>query len=157
MNILGTQYTLKHKAFEIYVAGCNGSPHCKGCHNPESWDFNRGDEMDGNYLLLLENKIKSFDKLIDNIMIFGGEPLDQDIASLINLLQWLHQFNKKIWIFTRYNLNEIPQAVKNCCDYLKCGRYDPQLCTTDNIQYGIALATSNQNIYKKGKDYYGDN
>ena len=61
MNILGTQYTLKHKAFEIYVAGCNGSPHCKGCHNPESWDFNLGDRMDDKYLLFLKSKIQTLD------------------------------------------------------------------------------------------------
>lgn len=153
MNILGTQYTLKHKAFEIYVAGCNGSPHCKGCHNPESWDFNRGEVLNNNYLTYMKNKIKSFDEMIDNIMIFGGEPLDQNMIELVNLLDWLHQFGKNIWIFTRYNLNEIPLIIKEHCDYLKCGRYEPEKCTDSNIQYGITLATSNQNIYKKGLDY----
>jgi anaerobic ribonucleoside-triphosphate reductase activating protein len=153
VNILGTQYTLKHKAFEIYVAGCNGSPHCKGCHNPESWDFNLGDKMDDKYLLFLKSKIQSFDELIDNIMIFGGEPLDQSMAALIELLDYLQQFNKSIWIFTRYDLNEVPLIIKDRCDYLKCGRYESEKCTDSNIQHGIALATSNQNIYKKGLDY----
>lgn len=153
MNIIGTQYTLKHRAFEIYVAGCNGSPHCQGCHNPESWDFNCGEELNDDYLLALKNKIKSFDGMIDNIMIFGGEPLDQKMCELIDLLDWLHQFNKKIWIFTRYDLKEVSQIVKDRCDYLKCGRYEPQNHTTSNIQYGISLATSNQNIYKRGLDY----
>ncbi len=153
MNILGTQYTLKHRAFEIYVAGCNGSPHCKGCHNPESWDFNRGDKIDDNYLAIMQNKIKSFDSMIDNVMIFGGEPLDQDVNELTNLLKWLSQFDKKVWIFTRYSLNEVPQDIKDFCDYLKCGRYEPQLRIENNIQYGIKLATSNQHIYKKGVDY----
>lgn len=153
MNILGTQYTLKHKAFEIYVAGCNGSPHCKGCHNPESWDFNRGESMDENYLSMLKNKIQSFMELIDNIMIFGGEPLDQKMSELIDLLDWLSQFNKKIWIFTRYDLNEVPLIVKSRCDYLKCGRYEPEKLTNSNTQYGITLSTSNQHIYKKELDY----
>ena len=153
MNILGTQYTLKHRAFEIYVAGCKGSPHCKGCHNPESWDFNRGDTMDDTYLLSIRNKIQSFDKLIENIMIFGGEPLDQDINEIVRLLNWLRQFNKKIWIFTRYDLQSIPQIIKDHCDYLKCGRYEEQLSTDNNVQHGITLATSNQHIYKKGEDY----
>lgn len=153
MNILGTQYTLKHKAFEIYVAGCNGSPHCKGCHNPESWDFDMGDKMDSDYLFLLQNKIQSFNELIENIMIFGGEPLDQDKEELIQLLKWLSQFNKKVWIFTRYNLDEVSSDIKNYCDYLKCGKYEENLCVNNNIQYGITLATSNQHIYQKGKDY----
>lgn len=153
MNILGTQYTLKHKAFEIYVAGCKGSPHCKGCHNPESWDFGNGETLDDNYLSTIQTKIKSFDAMINNIMIFGGEPLDQNMSELIDLLDYLKQFNKKIWIFTRYDLNEVPLIIKDRCDYLKCGRYEPQKCTDSNIQYGIKLATSNQHIYKKGLDY----
>jgi anaerobic ribonucleoside-triphosphate reductase activating protein len=153
VNILGTQYTLKHKAFEIYMAGCNGSPHCKGCHNPESWDFNQGEVINETYLSALKNKIQSFEELIDNIMIFGGEPLDQKMIDLVDLLEWLSQFNKKIWIFTRYNLDEVPVIIKDRCDYLKCGRYEPEKLTDNNTQYGIMLATSNQHIYKKGLDY----
>jgi len=153
VNIIGTQYTLKHKAFEIYVAGCNGSPHCKGCHNPESWDFNRGDKMDEMYVASMQTKIKSFDELIENIMIFGGEPLDQDITEMSNFLKWLKQFGKKVWIFTRYDFENVPQIIKEHCDYLKCGRYEESLSTNGNIQHGIKLATSNQRIYKKGVDY----
>jgi anaerobic ribonucleoside-triphosphate reductase activating protein len=135
------------------VAGCNGSPHCKGCHNPESWDFNRGDKVDGTFLSSMQNKIKSFDELIENIMIFGGEPLDQDINEMSNFLEWLHQFSKKVWIFTRYDFENVPQIIKEHCDYLKCGRYEENLATNGNIQHGIKLATSNQRIYKKGIDY----
>lgn len=153
MNILGTQYTLKHKAFEIYVAGCNGSPHCKGCHNPESWDFNNGEPINDEFLEATRNKIRSFDDVIENIMIFGGEPLDQKMGELIDLLDWLGQFNKKIWIFTRYDLNEVSLIIKNRCDYLKCGGYESQKRTDSNVQYGINLATTNQHIYKKGLDY----
>ena len=38
-------------------------------------------------------------------------------------------------------------------DYIKCGKYIPELTTDDNIQYGVHLATSNQRIYKCGVDY----
>lgn len=105
------------------------------------------------YLSVLKKKIQSFEELIDNIMIFGGEPLDQKMIDLVDLLDWLSQFNKKIWIFTRYNLDEVPAIIKDRCDYLKCGRYEPEKLTDDNTQYGITLATSNQHIYKKGLDY----
>ncbi len=33
----------------IYCAGC--SHHCPGCHNPQSWDFNGGQEMSVRELL----------------------------------------------------------------------------------------------------------
>ena len=152
MNILSTQYTLSNKALEIYVAGCNGQPHCSNCHNPNSWDFNLGmywrefiDEVKGKCIM--------FYGLIDNIMIFGGEPLDQDHNELEQMLVELDKIKLPIWLFTRYSIDEIPSFIKEYCTYIKCGLYIESLTTDNNIQYGIKLATSNQNIYKKGVDY----
>jgi anaerobic ribonucleoside-triphosphate reductase activating protein len=153
MKIISTQYTLQYKSLDIYVAGCNGNPHCDQCHNPESWNFNQGTQYDKNYYKDISNKIKEFDLLIDNIMLFGGEPLDQNIDELIYILLDLKQFNKKLWLFTRYTLLEIPKEILRLCDYIKCGKYIPTLKVEKNIQYGINLATSNQKIYKKGLDY----
>lgn len=154
MNILSTQYTLSTKSLEIYVAGCSGNPHCKNCHNPMSWDFNLGEEYHiGYFNNNIRNKINQFDDLIDNIMIFGGEPLDQPYDYLTDMLYDLKSLNKSIWLFTRYNIEDVDIVIKNYCDYIKCGRYIESLRTDDNIQYGIKLATSNQNIYKKGVDY----
>lgn len=153
MNILATQYTLDTKSFEIYLSGCKGNPHCKGCHNPLSWDFNNGELYDDNYKIKIEKKIKEFKFLIDNIMVFGGEPLDQNHKELEKLLEDLYEYNIPIWIFTRYEINEIPDFVIKYCDYIKCGRYIPELSCDNNIQYGVKLATSNQKMYKKGIDY----
>lgn len=154
MNILGTQYTLATKSFEIYVAGCKGQPHCKGCHNPESWNFNQGILYDEEYFITnIRKKVRDFSDIINNIMIFGGEPLDQKYSELLMMLYDLREFNKNIWIFTRYNFEDIQEEMKECCDYIKCGRYDETLLADNNIQYGIKLATENQHIYKKGIDY----
>lgn len=156
MNILSTQYTLATKSFEIYVAGCGGNPHCTNCHNPESWDFNKGEEYTCLYAKKICSKIKEFNSLIDNIMIFGGEPLDQDINNLIYMLLGLTYHKKKIWLFTRYSLEEVKNKLKEniiLCDYIKCGKYVPEMIVDNNIQYGIKLATSNQYIYKRGVDY----
>lgn len=38
-------------------------------------------------------------------------------------------------------------------DYIKCGKYIDELKTTNHIEYGVVLASSNQHIYKKGVDY----
>lgn len=156
MNILGTQYTLKTKSFEIYIAGCNGDckgHHCKGCHNPESWDFNNGTPYDNIFFYHIKEKIKNFDNLIDNIMIFGGEPNDNDLDELYKLISDLKTLNKSIWLFTRYRKENLPIFEFELCDYIKCGEYNQDLKTDDNIQYGIKLATSNQYIIKKGVDY----
>jgi anaerobic ribonucleoside-triphosphate reductase activating protein len=154
MNILGIQYTLKHKSLDIYLAGCCGSPHCEGCHNPESWDFNNGEQYNKQYFdKKIRQKISDFNNLIDNIMIFGGEPNDQIEGDLHSLLTDLKVLNKHIWVFTRYDIKEVPTFELELCDYIKTGRYIPKLTTEDNIQYGIKLATSNQKIYRKGIDY----
>lgn len=151
MNIVTTQYTLSTNSLEIFVAGCR-APHCKGCCNPELWDFNQGVDYQKE-LIKIENKIKNFDSLIKNIIIVGGEPLDQSHVCLVILLNKLNKFNKNIFLFTRYELNNVPEYISELCDYIKCGRYIPSLKIEDNVQYGIKLATSNQKIFKSGKDF----
>lgn len=153
MNILATQYTLSNKSLEIYVAGCNGNPYCTQCHNPESWNFNQGELLDEKFLLKIDEKVKDFNNLIDNIMIFGGEPLDQDYNELEYMLEYINKYNKPIWLFTRYFIGEVPDFVKKYCEYIKCGRYIVEEKSDDNIQYNIKLASKNQHIYKKGVDY----
>jgi len=86
-------------------------------------------------------------------MLFGGEPLDQKHEDLLHMLLDLESLNKKIWLFTRYEIEEIPKEIISLCDYIKCGRYIPELTSDSNIMYDIKLATSNQFIYKKGLNY----
>jgi hypothetical protein len=81
-------------------------------------------------------------------MIFGGEPLDNDHDELLQLLFDLRGLNKKIWLFTRYEFDELPKFILDLCDYVKCGRYLEDLKTDNNIMFGIKLASSNQKIYK---------
>jgi anaerobic ribonucleoside-triphosphate reductase activating protein len=152
MRILATAYTLKHKSLDIYISGCNGSPHCKGCHNPESWSFDNGDVFDKQYMLKIKKKIFEFNNMIENVMIFGGEPLDQNLKELEALVLNLAKV-KNVWLFTRYDLDEVPKNISKYCSYIKCGRYEEGLKTDDNIQFGISLASSNQNIYKKDIDF----
>jgi len=155
MNILATQYSLIYKSLDIYVAGCRGDKgvHCTSCHNPESWDFNQGDLYDKEYFGKLQTKVKNFDVLISNIMLFGGEINDQNHDELFKFLKDLRTLNKDIWLFTRYDIKDIPSFERDLCDYIKCGSYLPELTCEDNTMYDIKLATSNQHIYKKGLDY----
>ena len=153
MNIVATQYDLKTKTFEIYVAGCKGKPHCPGCHNPSTWDFDVGTSCDNNFFMAITRKLFSFSQIVKNIAILGGEPNDNNHEELKDLLERLQVFDLPIWLYTRYSFEEIPEFEKELCSYINCGRYEKDLQTEDNIQYGIKLATSNQKIYKRGVDY----
>lgn len=150
MNIISTQYTLKYKSLEIVVSGCSGN-HCSGCHSPETWDFNIGTH----YEQLIPKILKKIDEskdLIDWIWVYGGEPLDNNLEELKDLLYEVKSKKKPIMLFTRYSIDEVPNDVKELCDYIKCGAYKKELTVDDNIQYGVKLATSNQKIYKKTLD-----
>ena len=80
-------------------------------------------------------------------MIFGGEPLDQPYFELEQMLKHLKELEKKIWLFTRYDMNNIPERILDKVDYVKSGRYMKNLISDDNIQFGITLASSNQKIF----------
>lgn len=157
MNIAYIDYTLNTKSLDIYVSGCK-APHCEGCHNPELWNYEIGDSLIEGYSKA-ENYLNEFDNLIDNVMIFGGEPLEQNPEDLdwllfsLNNRKFLFKDKIKIWIFTKYDLEEVPVYIKRRADYIKCGRYIEGLKTEDNIQYGVKLATSNQQIFMRGYDF----
>lgn len=150
MNILGIQYNINQSALEIYFSGCIGNPHCKGCFSPETWEFDQGTPY--NELLNdISTQIEKFGDMIDKIMLFGGEPLDQDITQLTSFLNEISRFKKEIWIFTHYDFDKAKQILGdliNQIDYIKCGAYKEELKCENNVQYGIKLATSNQKIYK---------
>ncbi len=152
MNIAATQYNLNDKSFEIYISGCIKHP-CKGCHNPELWDENFGEKFTEEKIEQIKNKIKNFDLLINKICIYGGEPLEKPLNEILWLLKELKITKKEVWLFTRFEFEEVPNEIKRICDYIKCGKYDKTLKTENNIQYGVQLSTSNQKIYKKGIDY----
>jgi len=153
MYIAGTEYSLKHRAFEIYVAGCN-EPHCPGCHNPELWDFKVGDKFIAKTIDQLIDKIQNADNMVENIWILGGEPLDQpllfDLVTMARALRFSTQ--KPIWLFTRYELDEIDPDVASNFDYIKTGRYlrDEQ---SNHVEHGVTLATANQHIRIRGIDF----
>ncbi len=155
MNIAATQFSLIHNSFEVYLSGCNGS--CKNCHNESLKDYSIGVDYTEKIDEIRE-KINDFYILIRNIWILGGEPLDQNLNNLTDMIIQLKKLNKDIWLFTRYEIEEIPKEVLDLCDYVKTGKYIPELITENNIQYGIKLATSNQKIINlKEKNFANKN
>lgn len=90
----------------IFVQGCDF--HCKGCFNPETWDYDGGKLFTD----------KTFDKIIEisdkpyikRLSVLGGEPLsDKNIIDMYSFLESYKKIfpNKKIWLYSGYKFEEI--------------------------------------------------
>jgi anaerobic ribonucleoside-triphosphate reductase activating protein len=84
----------------IYCAGC--AHHCRGCHNPQTWDFNGGREMSVDLLLDI---IKEDE--IANVTFTGGDPLYQVEAFTELARRIKEETDKTIWCYTGYTYEEI--------------------------------------------------
>lgn len=89
----------------IYVSGCHF--HCKGCHNPQAWNFDYGREFtekDIDYIIeLMDNDY------ISGLSILGGEPMElvnqKGLVPLVNKVK--ERFpDKNIWCYTGYDFEK---------------------------------------------------
>jgi anaerobic ribonucleoside-triphosphate reductase activating protein len=126
-------------ALDLFLSGCRRKEKCKGCHNPELWDFDNGIRMD------LEDidKLISKKKVMDSVAVMGGEPLHN--SNLLQLLQMIKSKGKKVWLYTSYELSQIPKNIRDSCDYIKTGIYEEENRTTRESW----LASKNQSIYAR--------
>ena len=117
---------------------------CPGCHNEELWNFNEGSEFRG-YLKKIQKRINT--GLVDSVWILGGDPMDQDRNSLIELINFIKK-NKEIqiWLWTRYSIHEIPDEILDLLDFLKTGEFKNDGSNYIDQFTGIELASSNQKI-----------
>ena len=152
MNIVAIDFSMATASYDIFFSGCAATLRCKDCHNPEAWDFNCGKEW-REWVSKITKDINEYGSMVSKFFLLGGEPLDQDHREFEIFVNFLKNFGKEIWLFTRFSLEEVPGDLIDKFDYIKTGRYIPELSTTENIQYGVSLATSNQKIWKHGVDF----
>jgi anaerobic ribonucleoside-triphosphate reductase activating protein len=135
----------------IWTQGC---PHaCKGCFNPESWNFSAGEERDA-----WDVAIDVLNTRTAGITISGGEPFWQPQA-LLSFLKGIHDDNnnlidlpKGIICFTGYTIEEIFElpgvrgdAARACLDHIDLlidGRFEENL-RVDHVLAG----SSNQRFH----------
>lgn len=84
----------------IYAAGC--LHHCPGCHNPGTWDFNSGYDIETDDLL----KIIEADPFAD-VTFSGGDPLYQakGFAEVARAIK--ERTNKNIWCYTGFYYEQL--------------------------------------------------
>ena len=90
----------------LFVSGC--THHCKGCFQPETWDFQYGQD----YTAETENEIMEALRpdFIDGLTLLGGEPFEpQNQAELVKLLRRVRRElpQKTVWAFSGYTYEEL--------------------------------------------------
>ena len=144
-----SQYNLNTRALELFITGCCGK--CTGCHNHELKSYDIGTKITDEEIERIA--LKTTSNIVDNVMIMGGEPLDRPTEELMVLLNRLDQTGLPIWLFTRYEITDVPEKIREVCAFIKTGEYIEELRTKRHTYFGIELATSNQKILKKGTNY----
>lgn len=111
----------------IWVSGC--AHHCKGCHNPETWDFHSGREF------TQEDKDRVFDLLskpyMKGVTFSGGDPLCSYEEVLAFAKELKERFPQKdIWLYTGFTIEYIQghmSEILDYIDYLVDGKYMEEL------------------------------
>lgn len=139
----------------FFTQGC---PHrCEGCHNPETWDFEGGEEVTHDTILEVIEAITA-NGLHRNLCIMGGEPLCPENQFLTNLI--INSVKEKlpdtkIYLWTGYCLEDLDMnnnRVKSILEQVDClidGPYDKTKRDVSLFMRG----SSNQRILHKGTDY----
>ena len=121
----------------LFVSGCTNK--CKGCFQPETWDFNYGQE----YTKETEDFIiKELSKAYyTGLTILGGEPFEpSNQKELINLIRRVKEEcpGKTIWMYTGFTYDrdlvaggcrytEVTDEILDSIDILVDGRFEEEL------------------------------
>ena len=90
----------------LFVSGCTN--HCKGCFNPETWDFNYGNPFTNETMkeILLDLQ----PSYITGFSILGGDPMhEKNMLTVYDICNQVKQFcpDKTIWMYTGYLLEDL--------------------------------------------------
>ena len=134
----------------LWMQGCPF--HCNGCHNPQTWDFDGGLEIEFSNLLDKILKAIPANGVHRNFSVLGGEPLCENNAKYVEEAIRIVRENFKdiiITIWTGYTIDKLKSRkdlvyILNNVDYLIDG---PFILEQKNIALKLR-GSSNQRIFK---------
>lgn len=84
----------------VFTQGC--PHHCPGCHNPESHDYECGEEREIEEILSMAQE----NILLDGVTLSGGEPFVQAEACAL-IADGAHAAGLNVWCYTGYTFEKI--------------------------------------------------
>ena len=130
----------------IYCAGC--LQHCKGCHNPQSWDMNGGKWMrvDDLFDLIVADSMS-------DVTFSGGDPFYQVDAFTALAKRIKEETDKTIWCWTGFTIEEIQADphLAQMLPYLDVLVDGPFILEQRDTQLLFRGSPNQRIIYLKGK------
>lgn len=91
----------------LFVSGCRH--HCKGCFQPETWDFNYGEEFTQDTINEIIESLKP--DYIKGLSLLGGEPFEPEnqkaLCELLSQIKNVYNDSKDVWCYSGYRYEEI--------------------------------------------------
>ena len=111
----------------IFVSGCTN--HCKGCFQPQTWNYNYGYLYDDNMENDIINELSQ--SYYNGLTILGGEPFE--ISNQQGLLPLIRRIKKElpdktIWVYTGFTYDvDLVAGGKRYIDILVDGKFVEEL------------------------------
>ena len=121
----------------IFFQGCGHK--CKGCQNPQTWDYNGGTHR------FAASILEELSDSTNDITISGGEPLDQWEALITFLVCLKRKTNKSVWLYTGNTVDVTKRTYRILAEFVDVivdGKYVEELRDT-NLRF---RGSSNQRI-----------
>lgn len=99
----------------LFVSGCRNR--CKGCFQPETWDFNYGKTFDNAAMELILSAADN--PSVRGITVLGGEPMEPenqgDVLSILRTFKQKYP-EKSVWLYTGSTYEELtdPSLAHRC-------------------------------------------
>ena len=109
----------------IFLQGC--PHHCKGCHNPQTWDPNGGIKFDES---VLDEMFKFFATVAYayRLTISGGDPIANPEFTYYIASRFKQRFpHKELWLYTGYDYEYVARVfpyIVEICDFIVDGKFE---------------------------------
>lgn len=102
----------------FFTQGC--PHHCKGCHNPETWDFNGGLDFSFKTLKDIDEGLTA-NNIKRNFCIMGGEPLcEQNLYLTAFLIRYVKKYHPEtqVILWTGYTYEQLLSFNNHVVNYI---------------------------------------